>query len=277
MRFHDKVDRILALEPDLVVVSECACPEVLLRRTVGLVPNDVAWEGTNPAKGLAVLAFGDWRLRVDERHVLKAGTTLPLRVTGPGFFRLLAVWNVPRWARRRRDPPPEPLGRATERLAPFLAAEGPVVVAGDFGLALLARRRNGSPGRSPLGRRLAELGLVSTYHHARGVAHGREPEPTFCRYRRLPGRHHTDYVFVDRATAGHLQRVEVGRAERWVPLSDHLPVVVDLVGPPRARLPDVLDGCPDTRHDRSLDCHFASEQPSVHPPEFPARMPGRSR
>lgn len=227
MRLHDKVERLQALRPDLAVVPECACPEVLLRRSIELAPSDIAWEGANPAKGLAVLAFGPWRLEVDRLRLPRAGTTLPLHVSGPATLRLLAVWGLPRWARRNRDPRPEPLGDAIERLVPFLS-NFPAIIAGDFSHTLLARRKDGRPAPSRLARRLAALGFVSAYHSLRGVGHGEEPEPTFCRHRKLPGRHHADHVFVDRTTVSRLRRVEVGCASRWVSASDHLPLVVEL-------------------------------------------------
>ncbi len=222
MRLHDKIGELRALRPDVAVVPECACPEVFLQRSIEQAPDDMAWEGLHPRKGLGVLAFGPWRLAVTRAHRPGSATTLPLRVAGPRQFRLLAVWGLPRWAHRRSEAPPEPLGAALERLLPFLACP-PAIVAGDFNRLLLGRGR-----ASPLARRLAALGFVSAYHRDREVGHGAEPEPTFCRYRRLPGRHHADHVFVDRATARGVTRVAIGRAGVWVARSDHLPLIVDL-------------------------------------------------
>jgi hypothetical protein len=227
MRLHDKTGRLRGLCPDLAVIPECACPEVLFRRSLELNPADFAWEGTNPRKGLMVLAFGPWRFRTDRSHQPRSGTTLPLHVSGPAAFRLLTVWGLPRWAHRYRDPPPEPLGKAVERLVPFLSTS-PAIVAGDFNRTLARRRRDGRRASSVLARHLEALGFVSAYHHDRGVSHGEEPEPTFCRYRRLPDRHHADHVFVDRATAGRLRGVEIGHAPRWISSSDHMPLIVEL-------------------------------------------------
>jgi endonuclease/exonuclease/phosphatase family metal-dependent hydrolase len=116
---------------------------------------------------------------------------------------------------------------AVARLTPFLR-DFPAIVAGDFNRSLGGRRDDGRPVVTALARRLDELGFASAYHRHRGVSRGAEAEPTFCRYRRLPGSHHPDHVFLDRATAAGLLGVEVGRADHWVGVSDHLPVVVDL-------------------------------------------------
>jgi exodeoxyribonuclease-3 len=232
MRLHDKVEQLCGLRPDLAVIPECACPEVLLRRCLELGPSDFAWEGVHPSKGLAVLAFGRWRLEVDPLHRPRTSSTLPLRVSGPASLRLLAVWALPRWAHPRRQPPPEPLAHGLTRLRPFLSRT-PLIVAGDFQRTLLRRTANGNPEPSQLARRLAGLGLVSAYHRHRGVAPGHEPEPTYCRYRRIPGRHHTDLVLVDGRTASGIHGVEIGRAREWTKSSDHLPVIVDVEVPSR--------------------------------------------
>jgi hypothetical protein len=214
MRFHDKLDQLRAMRPDVAVVPECACPEVLLRRTDAFDVADLAWEGVNPQKGLAILSFGPWRLTVDPRHRLTAGTTLPVHVSGPASFRLLGVWGLPRWGHRPRRTRPEPLLDGFERLAGFVR-QRPAIVAGDFNSTLTTR---GGASPSALARRLDEEGFVSAHH----------TEPTFFRHRRLPGRHHADHVFVDAALADLLLAVEVGSGLQWILESDHAPVVAEL-------------------------------------------------
>ncbi len=242
MRLHDKVGRLRALRPDVAIVPECACPEVLLRRAPDLEARDFAWDGAIPRKGLAVLAFGPFGLEIDRAHRPRSGTTLPVRVTGPVSFRLVAVWDLPGWGHRPWGPPPEPLPDGLERLSGFLASP-PAIVAGDFNKSLLARRSDRRAVPSRLALRLTSLGFSSAYHLARGVEHGGEAEPTFFLHRRLPGRHHADHVFLDTATSSGLRRVEVGAGRRWVPSSDHVPVVVEieLVAAPSGR-PGGCDG-----------------------------------
>jgi len=224
MRLHDKFDQLRALQPDIAVIPECACPEVLLRRTDAFDVTDLVWEGVNPQKGLAVLSFGPWRLTVDSRHRITAGTTLPVRVSGPASFRLLAAWGLPRWGHRPRRPTPEPLLAGFDRLTAFIRRR-PAIVAGDFNSTLITR---GAASPSLLAQRLEEEGFVSAYHHSRALDAGSETEPTFFRYRRLPGRHHVDQIFVDATFAARLLGVEVGFGPQWVLTSDHAPVVAEL-------------------------------------------------
>lgn len=230
MALHGKAGRLRALRPDLAVVPECACPEVLLRREPDLGASDFAWSGASPRKGLAVFAFGPFRLEPDRAIDPRSATALPVHVSGPAAFRLVAVWALPRWAHRPWEPPPEPLPRALDRLLPFLR-EPPAVLAGDFSSALVSRRAGGRLLPSPLARRLRDLGFESAYHRSRGVEHGAEREPTFFLYRSLSRGAHADHVFLDRGTAAGLRSVTIGWGPRWVRSSDHAPVVVDVSGP----------------------------------------------
>ncbi len=236
-RLGQKSRLLSGLSPDLAIVPECECPEVLLRRAIDLDGCGFAWDGTRPDRGLAVLAFGAWRVEVDPMHRMCAGSTLPVRVSGPAELRLVAAWALPPWTQRRGQPPSEPLADGIERLRP-LFRKTPAILAGDFNRSLVTRLADGRLGPSPLARRLADLGLVSAYHHAHGVPVGGERSPTFFRLRRFPSPHHLDHVLVDSSSAAGIHRVELRQGPRWMVWSDHAPLVVDL------GLAAVLDPCP---------------------------------
>jgi len=232
-RLGEKAALLRRLAPDVAVVPECACPEVLLRRAIDLDVCALAWDGVRPDRGLGVLAFPPWRVAVDPLHRLQAGSTLPVRLSGPASLRLVAVWAMPPWLRRPRHAPTEPLADGLARLRGLLA-EDPAVLAGDFNRTLVARRADGRLVPSALAQDLARLGLVSAYHQARKVDPGQEPEPTFFRLRRFPSPHHLDHVFLDAASARHVRQVELRGGARWMVWSDHVPLVVELALPSNA-------------------------------------------
>src|SRR5215470_6057468 len=93
MALERKAAALLALRPDIAVVSECARPERFLPRTElpGLSAEPI-WIGQNPHKGLAVLAFNGYRLQLAApfHHTLRH--VAPVHVSGPVEFLLLAVW-----------------------------------------------------------------------------------------------------------------------------------------------------------------------------------------
>jgi hypothetical protein len=249
-RLGQKSGLLAELSPDLAVIPECECPEVLLRRTIDLDRCEFAWDGARPDRGLAVLSFGAWRIAIDSAHRPGASSTLPVRVSGPAELLLVAAWAIPRWVDRRSRLASEPLAAGLARLAPLLTGT-PAVLAGDFNRSLVTRR-GGHLASSPLARRLTDLGLISAYHHARGVLPGHEAEPTFFRLRRFPSPHHLDHVFVDASSAERMVGARLCRSARWMVWSDHAPLVVELALPPAPSLsPAAGDRRPAHPRDRA--------------------------
>src|SRR5262245_18991257 len=197
-RLHDKLHDLVDLAPDVAVLPECACPEVLLRRVppAALGLRDLLWDGTHPSRGLAVATFGSWRACTSSVHRARAATTLPVRLTAPAQLDLVGVWARPPRPDVGHRTGPEPLRDALARVLPRLASP-PVVLAGDFNRTLA--------GKGGLRADLATAGFISAYHHVRGAKPGEEAEATFYRLRRYPSRHHLDHVLVDGATAAGIR------------------------------------------------------------------------
>ena len=61
MALHRKVEALLALRPDIAVISECAEPERLSRFSkIDWIEGNPVWIGRQPTKGLAVFAFNGY-------------------------------------------------------------------------------------------------------------------------------------------------------------------------------------------------------------------------
>ncbi|HEX5043011.1 MAG TPA: endonuclease/exonuclease/phosphatase family protein [Candidatus Polarisedimenticolaceae bacterium] len=220
-RLHDKLHDLTDLAPDVAVLPECACPEVLLRRVspARLGARDLLWDGTQPSRGLAVATFGSWRVRLSPLHRARSATTLPVVLGGPAEIDLVAIWARPPKPDIGHRTGPEPLREALARVLPG-GGKFPIVLAGDFNRTLA--------GKGGLRADLALAGFVSAYHHVRGVPPGDEGEATFYRLRRFPSRHHLDQVLVNRETASRLRTVELHGGSRWSAWSDHVPLVVEI-------------------------------------------------
>lgn len=92
MAAHKKLDALLSLRADVVVLSECASPEVPAAAPVYATATSFAWAGEVRTKGLAVLSFGEWRFRpLPTRELGKLA--IPVAVIGPRVFSLLALWT----------------------------------------------------------------------------------------------------------------------------------------------------------------------------------------
>ena len=77
-------------------------------------------------------------------------------------------------------------------------------------------------------RELCGIDVHSLYHTETGEMQGHESQPTFYMYRKLDKPYHIDYVFL----SGRLlesSSLKIGKPEKWLEHSDHMPLVVELM------------------------------------------------
>lgn len=213
-RFERKVPLLAPLAFDVAVVQECSIPSQPDASTL--------WFGDNPTQGVAVVATPEYELAPLATDLELPRYVIPVQVSGPVSFLLLAVWT-------HREPTyVDPLLRAIGLFGDQMAAQ-PTVVMGDFNSnACWDHQHNPARNHSALVARLHELGLVSSYHSWTGNAHGAEDHPTFYFRWRQHEPFHIDYCFVPQSWAPKLTSVSVGGYEKWCRASDHRPLIVDV-------------------------------------------------
>ena len=202
---------------DIAVVPESPEPE--------RVSESLLWFGDVPSRGLLVAASPAYQLRYVAIGDLPR-YVVPIEVTGPQRFLLIAVWAM---QNDREDRYVRGVFRAVDRCASLIAAQ-PTILLGDFNSntrwdKTFPRTAN----HSTLVAKLRKLGCVSAYHHFRREEHGAESEPTYFQYNHRDKPYHLDYVFVPQQWTERIARVFVGRHEQWRAWSDHRPVVVELM------------------------------------------------
>lgn len=208
-----KLAAIAALGADLAVIPEC--PRLPVPSDQGL------WFGTNPHKGLGVLARPPWRIAEAPLSRRLPRWIRPVRVTGPADFILWAVWAC--------GERPHRYVRGLHRtldLRRRMLAEGPQVFLGDFNShSRWDAEHPEDRCHSALVRRLDALGLVSAYHTFHGEPHGAESRATFFEYRHAHRPYHIDYCFFPRSWAATLSTVSLGGHAEWAGRSDHMPLL----------------------------------------------------
>ena len=214
------LDRKLAaldtLKADIAVIPEC--PRLPASH------GTTFWLGTNPHKGLGVLARHPWRLTRATRRQDLPRFVQPLRVLGPETFLLWAVWacniGADRYVRG--------LHRAVDSCS-RLFGSGPNVMLGDFNSNTIWDSEHPKErSHSALVRKLDGLGLTSSYHTHYREDHGSETRPTFFEYRHEHRPYHIDYCFLPHAWGSRIAAVTLGTHSEWARRSDHMPLIVDL-------------------------------------------------
>jgi exodeoxyribonuclease-3 len=228
--FHRKAAALAALAPDVAVISECSAPETLLPKAGTFAPTSALWVGHNRHKGLAIFSFGAYRLTRHRAYDAAITYALPARVEGPCVFNLLGIWVHPTEGPRSvRD-----LGPTLQALSAYrrFLRRRPSIVAGDLNNHVRWDRPRKANNHANAMAAFTRLGMVSAYHHVHGLEQGEERHPTlYWRDRTETGpTYHIDYLFVPRASAGHITAFDVGTFAQWTGtgLSDHVPLILDL-------------------------------------------------
>ncbi len=177
MALHDKAECLQRLDADLLILPECARPEVLAKHNK-INGYEIDWVGQNQHKGLAVLVRAPWAVKVIDRDS-SIEWVLPLEVTGPLTFHLLALWAHYKGGQKSiyRGPARD----AVTHYADFLQA-APSVVAGDLNNHVRWDKPGYEMNHTQLISDLATYNLVSAYHSFHGVAQGAEVliQPFIC-------------------------------------------------------------------------------------------------
>jgi len=222
--FHRKHDFVAMLKPSILIVPECEHINEIAQPLGCDSIRTVKWFGDNPRKGLAVISYGDYQLELHPSFDSKHHWIVPLVVSGPVKFTLIAVWTLPlgdvsgRYVR--------PLFEAFETYKTLISTSE-VIWAGDFN----ANFNFDKPARKHKFRNFVKLleqhGLRSAYHKLHECEHGKELDKTFYLYHHADKGYHIDYVFTSEKFHPHGYEVSIGTHGDWSKRSDHTPLICD--------------------------------------------------
>lgn len=204
--------------PDLLVIPECGDTALSQMELGAPGYTGFEWIGRIPSKGLGVFSFGDYSISRLPAHNSAHRLILPLEVSGPREFILLAVWTLPddigSYVR--------PLVEALREYAPVLDGRD-VVMAGDFNAGV---NFPGKPGfHFQVFLELAEsCGMRSLYHETSGEPHGQESAATFFMQRNRAKPFHIDFIFAGEGMRSRFESLDIGGSEQWLAHSDHMPL-----------------------------------------------------
>ena len=222
MALHKKVCAVVALRPDIAVISECSENSLSSLEPLGYTG---IWVGSNPHKGLGLFVRKPLHPRPmrqpQQRWVLASeieGYRQPLRVIG--------VWAC-RVGASKCDNYIGQLYAALRENPDWLSCPN-TIVAGDFNSNRIWDCNRPVGNHTAVVELLAAQGIVSAYHSFYDEPQGSESRPTLYLLKNQTRPFHIDYVFIPNAWAKQLDRVSIRTGAKWAALSDHRPVVVDV-------------------------------------------------
>ena len=212
-----KTGALLALEPDIAVISECASHV----ERVGPLER-LAWVGSYGRRGLAVFARPELGGRVGA--IFDIQWFIPVTFDGIDL-RLLGVWAM----NQRGTLGGDKYGRTHKVLeAQHGFLETADLVIGDFNDNVRWDTRT-RPSFTDTTRILDGLGYENLYYRAHPeVIAGQEPIGTLYFHRHADEPYLIDHAFLRRSRLPDLQAFEIGEAAAWLEHSDHMPLLVDI-------------------------------------------------
>jgi exonuclease III len=220
MGFAKKREVLYALEPDVAVVPECSQDAAKLCADDGY---STCWWGDNKNKGLAVIAAKPWALKTGSPPTQK--WVAPVTVSGPIPFKLIAVWAC-RVGDIKEFNYIGQVFEAVNNHRRWFSDELPTVVCGDFNSNAIFRPRK-IRNHNAVVSLLDQRNIVSAYHAFFSEEHGEETKPTHYFWHQKSRPFHIDYVFLPNKWIP-TAKVTVGTYRKWRPLSDHVPLIVDV-------------------------------------------------
>ena len=223
--FRKKADTVLSLKPDLAVIQECANLTKLNLNEDAPIPSDQLWFGNYPSKGIGIFSYGDYRLSLYENYDPAIQYCIPLQVTGPQSFHLIAIWAMPHSDRKQSY-----IGQVYQAIGTYhdFIRQLDTVMLGDFNSNQQFDKASRVWNHTTVVNMLDELGLVSAYHDYYREAQGSETQPTFYLYRHQAKPLHLDYIFIPKSWMNKVSSITVGDYDQWKEFSDHCPVTLEI-------------------------------------------------
>jgi len=216
MAFGKKTEQVLKCRPNLVVVPEC---EYLGDETTKRI-----WFGENHKKGIGIFSYSDFKLELNKKYGPSYKYVIPINVTGPLDFNLIAVWamNDTDNVRKRY------IGQVYSALSWCKELlDEPTVVIGDFNWNAIWDAKPSYPlygNIADVVELLKRRNIRSAYHEFFKEDFGKETKPTFFMHHEQNKPYHIDYCFA--SSNLEVGNVEVGNFGDWITRSDHVPIVI---------------------------------------------------
>ena len=221
-KFRELYNEIIKEDADIYVIQECEDPEVSKSEEYKKFASNYYWVGENKQKGLGIFAGDDVKIELVDLDDNGLRYFIPVRVNDE--FNLLCVWTNP-VAKNQVPEYPNEITRYYEehRDSGFFNSE--MIICGDFNCDVSLSNKTHGRNVHKMIEKLSEIGLVDTYHYLNDEKQGEESQPTFYWLFKLENPFHLDHVF---AAPDRVKKFEIGDSEKWLGLSDHMPITFEI-------------------------------------------------
>ena len=221
-KFSEKFPAILEENADIYVIQECENPSIIDSNEYKDFASNYFWVGENQYYGLGIFARDDVKLELVDLDDNGLRYFIPVRVNDE--FNLLGVWTNPDMDGNKSIHYPKEITKYYDEHKDSGFFNEDMIICGDFNCDVRLKGAHAKNVHEVI-EKLSEYGLTDTYHYLNNEKQGEESQPTFFMYRHLDKPFHLDHVFAKKGRIGDLQ---IGDEEKWIKLSDHLPLIFEI-------------------------------------------------
>ncbi|MCE4565293.1 endonuclease/exonuclease/phosphatase family protein [Maribellus sp. CM-23] len=220
--FRNKFENIIDYNADIYIIQECENPIESQHKKYKEWACNYHWIGDSKNRGLAIFARPDidlkkldWSNKYRDHYVKHF---LPCTVNNE--FDLLAVWT-----HQNNSPNFGYIGQLWKYLQINKNNLNHTIIAGDFNSNKIWDQWDRWWNHSDVVEELDGIGIESLYHKFMDEQQGEETSHTLYFQRKLEKTYHIDYIFGSQEFCKRLKCLEVGQVDKWLAISDHMPLV----------------------------------------------------
>ncbi len=220
-----KFKHLLNLDADICIIQECENPSETKDYEYKKWSSNHLWIGDNKNKGVGIFAKNHIHLeKLNWSNQYRDHTVkyfLPCRINNEINF--LAVWT-----HKNNSPNFGYIGQFWKYLKVNQDNFEKILIAGDFNSNAIWDEWDRWWNHSDVVNELEKINIESLYHLIKKEEQGKETIPTLFLQRKLEKPYHIDYIFSSKEFSTKIKSFDIGKPEKWLELSDHMPIICEL-------------------------------------------------
>ena len=225
--YRKKIDNILELKPDIVVIQECENLEKLRAFCQEKIPLKSFWfGGFFPHRGVGVFFYKDYQILSMENNI-SIEFIVPMKIMNNFKFYLFAIWAMAPLGEDKGKSYTYQIEKAVKKYKNILKNNLSILI-GDYNTPNIEKPVE-KTGFMVI-EEFKKLEILSAYHEYFEKDYGKHNQYTFYQHKNTEFKHMLDYCFASRSIIEKISKVEIGKYEDWIEYSDHCPLIVDIDG-----------------------------------------------
>lgn len=222
---RNKFQHLSKLNADIIVIQECEDPNQSANNAYKEFAKNSIWLGSNKNKGIGVFAKQDVLIeKLDWSNIYEdheVNFFLPILINKK--YKLLALW-----AHHNNSPTFEYIGQVWKYLKLNHSNIDNSIIIGDFNSNTIWDKWDRWWNHTDVVKILSDKNIHSVYHHYFKEEQGKESLSTFYLQRNINKSYHIDYCFLPIEQLNKISSIEVGSANDWLSISDHVPLILSI-------------------------------------------------